>query len=453
MPRTIKRLAATTISLALALVMLLSLPAWAQNLAEAARQERERRKALATHHVYTNDDLAKARILVPEDQARVEAHNTVRSSPVVVVAIDASQPSSPLPIPTIKLASQAPFVLRGAMTVPTPPNPPAATVTSSIEALATEAVQLSFPFAESFRPPLSQHISGNEAQAPLVVAVAEGGEFPASTLAVDAPVTLPAPISFPSAQSSAHNIANRSAWREPSTPAIAYPVATSQTETIRSGVRLGFPGGSAAPSAVPKETVVAEHSLATAPAIHPASCTGTCSGLAGIVSPQPVVTARPVADIQTIQSAISSKPESIKPIESESIKPRRVPVNASPSQVRVAIGDSLWKLAKRYLGDGKHWRELATLNHRLPNPGLIRAGELIQLPAKAPEQARQVVVQPGDSLWTVAETALGSPLAFNCIAHANPQLQSANVIHPGETLLVPETCAVEPVEKDRAGAL
>jgi nucleoid-associated protein YgaU len=64
-------------------------------------------------------------------------------------------------------------------------------------------------------------------------------------------------------------------------------------------------------------------------------------------------------------------------------------------------------------------------------------------------------VQPGDTLWTVAETALGSPLAFNCIAQANPQLQSADVIHPGQTLRVPETCSAgwQLAAKDHAGAL
>jgi len=196
---------------------------------------------------------------------------------------------------------------------------------------------------------------------------------------------------------------------------------------------------------MPKEPLAAGHSLTAPPAIRPASCAGTCSELIGIVSEQPVPTVRPAAETVQIQTAISPK--------FESIKPRAVPVNASSSQVRVAIGDSLWKLAKRYLGNGNHWRELAALNHRLPNPGLIRPGELIQLPARGPEQARQVVVQPGDTLWTVAETALGSPLAFNCIAHANPQLQSADVIHPGQTLWVPETCAAETTQKDRAGAL
>lgn len=64
----------------------------AQNLGDVARQERERQKNLprATRHVYTNDDLGRRQILVPEDRARFEADRkypsqlfTPESSPVM----------------------------------------------------------------------------------------------------------------------------------------------------------------------------------------------------------------------------------------------------------------------------------------------------------------------------------------------------------------------------------
>lgn len=48
----------------------------AQSLGDIARQERERKKDMPATHVYTNDDLAKAHILVPEDEARVMARKT-----------------------------------------------------------------------------------------------------------------------------------------------------------------------------------------------------------------------------------------------------------------------------------------------------------------------------------------------------------------------------------------
>ena len=110
--------------------------------------------------------------------------------------------------------------------------------------------------------------------------------------------------------------------------------------------------------------------------------------------------------------------------------------------VLVQLGDSLWKLAARYLGNGERWHEVAKLNPHLVDPAIIRVGEWIQIPSQVPQETRQIVVHPGDTLWSVAQTALGSPLAFNCIAHANPQLQSADAIRAGQTLVVPEACAV-----------
>jgi nucleoid-associated protein YgaU len=47
--------------------------------------------------------------------------------------------------------------------------------------------------------------------------------------------------------------------------------------------------------------------------------------------------------------------------------------------VRVERGDSLWKLAKFYLGSGTRWRELAALNPEVTNPDVIRTGERIRV--------------------------------------------------------------------------
>lgn len=54
--------------------LLLAAPAYSQSLGEIARQERERRREHPSHvtHVYDNEDLARAQILVPADRARFE---------------------------------------------------------------------------------------------------------------------------------------------------------------------------------------------------------------------------------------------------------------------------------------------------------------------------------------------------------------------------------------------
>jgi nucleoid-associated protein YgaU len=59
--------------------------------------------------------------------------------------------------------------------------------------------------------------------------------------------------------------------------------------------------------------------------------------------------------------------------------------------VTVEPGDSLWKLAKRYLGRGARWRELAALNTQIVNANVLQVGEWICLPAGNLQNARQTI--------------------------------------------------------------
>ncbi|NLY79824.1 MAG: LysM peptidoglycan-binding domain-containing protein [Lysinibacillus sp.] len=49
-----------------------------------------------------------------------------------------------------------------------------------------------------------------------------------------------------------------------------------------------------------------------------------------------------------------------------------------PKSVTVKSGDTLWGIAKRELGDGSKYTELAKLNN-LPNPNIIHPGQVIKL--------------------------------------------------------------------------
>jgi nucleoid-associated protein YgaU len=110
-------------------------------------------------------------------------------------------------------------------------------------------------------------------------------------------------------------------------------------------------------------------------------------------------------------------------------------------KVKVVPGDSLWKLAERYFGSGLRWKRLAALNPQLADPNRLRVGDWIQTPSERKQTAKHVIIQPGDTLWRVARAELGSPLALNCLAQANPQLRSVDLVLAGETLVVPATCA------------
>jgi nucleoid-associated protein YgaU len=115
--------------------------------------------------------------------------------------------------------------------------------------------------------------------------------------------------------------------------------------------------------------------------------------------------------------------------------------------VRVRRGDSLWKLAQRYLGDGSQWREIFAVNPQLTNPNLIRVGELLALPeqVQSPSQvSSHERVQRGDSLWKLAKAHFGSGFAWTCIAQANPQIQNTNLIYPGQLISLPAGCTAAP---------
>ncbi|MBN1037891.1 LysM peptidoglycan-binding domain-containing protein [Clostridium botulinum] len=46
---------------------------------------------------------------------------------------------------------------------------------------------------------------------------------------------------------------------------------------------------------------------------------------------------------------------------------------------KVVKGESLWHIAKKYLGDGSRYKEIAELNN-ISNPGLIYPGQVINIP-------------------------------------------------------------------------
>jgi LysM repeat protein len=111
--------------------------------------------------------------------------------------------------------------------------------------------------------------------------------------------------------------------------------------------------------------------------------------------------------------------------------------------VAVSPGDSLWKIASRYLGDGNQWREIASVNPQIADPNRIHAGDQIQLPAATTAVAatHPVRVQAGDSLWKLAKAQWGSGQAWGCIAASNPQIEPSGRIFPGQVLTLPANCS------------
>lgn len=103
-----------------------------------------------------------------------------------------------------------------------------------------------------------------------------------------------------------------------------------------------------------------------------------------------------------------------------------LPAAADGPQYVVQRHDSLWAIAERTLGDGFRWREIRDLNvgRTMPDGETVTAttetiqpGWILRLPAAAqapvPDSSARsvdVVVQRGDSLWSIAEDTLEARL-------------------------------------------
>jgi len=109
--------------------------------------------------------------------------------------------------------------------------------------------------------------------------------------------------------------------------------------------------------------------------------------------PQPQTTAleapvKPVDELAPAEvPAPTSETATPRADESETLEPRQPaiskpePLTSQPFVYTVEKGDTLWSIAKRYLGDGKRWKDIVSSNPGL-DPKKLKVGQKIVLPAK-----------------------------------------------------------------------
>lgn len=139
-----------------------------------------------------------------------------------------------------------------------------------------------------------------------------------------------------------------------------------------------------------------------------------------------------------------------------------------PVTYEVQPGDSSWKIALAFYGNGHNYVDIEEANQLAPDAHL-RVGQQLVIPAKALRNAEQVVqstplpeqtseqieptekvdqvnestssytVQPGDSLWTIAEDRLNDPYRWVEIYELNQKQIGANpdLIYPDTELRLP----------------
>lgn len=105
----------------------------------------------------------------------------------------------------------------------------------------------------------------------------------------------------------------------------------------------------------------------------------------------------------------------------------------------VQAGESLSLLARRYLGSASRWREIYYLNsHKIANAHWIYPGQHLAIPQGQAAGHARYVVRVGDTLWTIAGRQLGDSTAWPSLYQANrDRIADPHWIYPGQTLRVP----------------
>jgi nucleoid-associated protein YgaU len=377
-----------------------------QDVAEAARQERARKEQQAKkqQHVYTDEDLRRAKILTHEDEAVVEAKRKQQPAPTEEQAqapIDANTGLAQLPLGDIarryrnaKLAAQAPDPFHLPFDEP-----------------VFAAPVISVPNPEPPRPSFSPAHPSVLPARPKVAAVAPAVSNSAPAQRLDPAISLAKPARPAQAFSPARpNLM-------PVHPSAVIAPAVPSPSPLR---RLDPFSRRFAPPAPPSASriVPSASQPKTTPAIEP--------------SPLPRIAAPSIAPTAPKSSVAASI-----------VPPSAVAKTSSPLHtVIIQPGDSLWKLAQQNLGRGSRWQELLAANPGIVDPTQIAAGTEIVMPAKVTglKSDLKVIVKQGDTLSSIARVTYGRAAAWRCIAQANPDIADANRIYEGQQLLLPFNC-------------
>lgn len=108
-------------------------------------------------------------------------------------------------------------------------------------------------------------------------------------------------------------------------------------------------------------------------------------------------------------------------------------INLNSVVYNVKPGDTLWGISQTYLGTGKKYREIQNLNHLKDDN--IHPGQTILIPQNLSSGWMLYNVESGDTLWNIARTYLGSWTKYNIIMSLNNLPNET--IYPGQILKIP----------------
>ncbi|HUC53992.1 MAG TPA: LysM peptidoglycan-binding domain-containing protein [Candidatus Cybelea sp.] len=474
---------------------------YAQDVAEAARQEKARKEnqQKKPKHVYTDEDLQRAQILTPEDRAEVQAKKNQQPVPGVEAPpepVDAQALPADLPLgdlarqyrrmrEMLRLEQSAEFHLpfaEPALATPKPlevgtPEAPAPGAPKRLVAPARPIIVIpAEPRIEPFQPPVKRspferpriylagpsRSSAKRVTAPQAPAVGERPSRPSTTLTLPSKPAAPAPDLnvMPSPRLARHATPTR-----PAAPIVS-------NAPSRESVFSARPSKPTAPeldfSVMPGPRLT-PHTTPSQPAAPSVRTTGSRpSGLlampSGPVAPAPnfavmpspkvathVTPGQPAAPVlrtaPSLASDLSVTPsEPVEPAPDFSVMPSRplvphvVPAQPVPPVIRYAPSGQA-ALAVNPSEPAAPAHEAKPSGPSVT--GLEPAKPILPSAPAAPAKLSVVIVKAGDSLWKLAQEKLGKGLRWREILAVNPEIVNGNRIVAGSQLNLPAVTSSE----------
>ena len=395
--------------------IVLSVPSlWAQDLGDVARRDRERRARLAIHGpVLTNEDLQRERILTPELRSRIltQLDLEVSAAPDVMSITALSIPLAPpddgiVPPPIAhSMVQQIARASRQAFEI------------EVLQPAAIAAQQLPGRSPEYSEPAVVLNAANNEPVS-LGENVRQLRVHPAESIVVRAPEATTAEINNPVSH---EEISLGEYARQLASRHMAEPLVASEPAVVETAVDAGQPVSladytrqlrtmrtlSASESATITPLPPVEKAKARQPEISLGEYARQLRIRRAAEEYARLLAQDETPAILTAKLSVPIRYHEIRPTPPPSLR-RAAPVaNSDPAQqgqvaVTVRRGDSLWRLARTFLGAGARWRSLSFLKGHRGSPELIREGEVVLIPVSEAQRERALAI--------VADRRSGRPL-------------------------------------------
>ena len=121
-------------------------------------------------------------------------------------------------------------------------------------------------------------------------------------------------------------------------------------------------------------------------------------------------------------------------------------MNMAPIRYTVKSGDTLWKIARQFYGNGAMWTKIYADNKStIKNPNRIYVGQVLLIYPSIGDGtyitesgAKTYRVKRGDTLWSIAEEMYGKGKRWKKIYEANKgTLSNPNKLYAGQILIIP----------------